>query len=157
LYDYNRETGNDNGHIATLRLPIIAKDEDFIIQSDESMQKDGLSLKQRLWFRDQTTQETLELWDGSEVTVTLPTDEYNGCTLNFKNQQGSLLDRYFNVTPRTDSNYLTVECYLTPQEYLMFKNGAFTKFDDDLYLVSEIQGYDPSGVNKTELILIKKV
>jgi len=157
LYDYDRETGNDNGHIATLRLPIIAKDEDFIIQSEDSMSKDGLSLKQRLWFRDQTTQETLELWDGSEVTVTVPTDEYNGCTLNFRNEQDSLLDRYFNVTPRTDSNYLTVECYLTPQEYLMLKNGAFTKFDDDLYLVSEIVGFDPSGVNKTELILIKKV
>lgn len=157
LYGYNKQTGNDNGHIATLRIPLIAKDEDFIIQSDDSMSKDGLSLKQRLWFRDGQTSESLELWNGSAVSVTLPTDEYNGCTLNFRNEQGSLLDRYFNVTPRTDSNYLTVECYLTPQEYLMLKNGAFTKFDDDLYLVSEIQGYDPSGVNKTELILIKKV
>ena len=121
------------------------------------MQKDGLSLKQRLWFRDQYKQETLEMWNGQEARVTIPVSEYNGCTLNFNNQQGSLLDRYFNVTPRTDSNYLTVECYLTPTEYIMLKNGAFTKFDDDLYLVSEIVGYDPSGVNKTELHLIKKV
>ena len=97
------------------------------------------------------------MWNGQEARVTIPVSEYNGCTLNFNNQQGSLLDRYFNVTPRTDSNYLTVECYLTPTEYIMLKNGAFTKFDDDLYLVSEIVGYDATGVNPTELHLIKKV
>ena len=156
-YDYDRETRTPNGHTATFRLPLIAKDEDFIIQSDDSMQKDGLSLKQRLWFRDQATEETLEMWNGQEARVTIPVSEYNGCTLNFNNEQGSLLDRYFNVTPRTDSNYLTVECYLTPTEYIMLKNGAFTKFDDDLYLVSEIVGFDPSGANRTELHLIKKV
>lgn len=156
-YDYDRSTRVANGHTATFRLPLISKDEDFIIQSDESMRKDGLSLKQRLWFRDQYTQETLEMWNGQEARVTIPVPEYNGYTLNFNNQQDSLLDRYFNVTPRTDSNYLVVECYLTPTEYIMLKNGAFTKFDDDLYLVSEIVGYDPVGTNKTELRLIKKV
>lgn len=156
-YDHDRETGNDNGHTATFTLPLIAKDEDFIIQSDDSMSKDGLSLKQRLWFRDQHTQETLEMWNGTEAVVTIPTPEYNGCVMNFNNTKGSLLDRYYNITPRTDSNYLIVECYLSPTEYLMLKNGAFTKFDDDLYLVSEIQGYDPSGSNKTELHLVKKV
>lgn len=158
LVDYDRATGEDNGHTATLRLPLIAKDEDFIIQSDDAMAKDGLSLKQRLWFRDQTSQETLQMWNGKEEAVlSIPMDEYNGCTLNFKNEKGSLLDRYFNVTPRTDSNYLTVECYLTPMEYIQLKNGAFTRFDNDLYIVSEISGYDPSGSNTTELKLIKKV
>lgn len=156
-YDYDRQTGTDNGHVATFRLPIIAKDEDFITQSDKSMNKDGLSLKQRLWFRDQPVQEMLEMWDGSEAIVSIPVNEYRGVTLNFKNEKGSLLDTFFNVSPRTDSNYLTIECYLTPMEYIMLKNGAFTKFDDDLYIVSEIQGYDPSGSNKTELKLIKKV
>ena len=155
--DYDRSTRTANGHTATFRLPLIAKDEDFIVQSVDSMKKDGLSLKQRLWFRDQHTQETLEMWNGQEARVTIPVPEYNGCTLNFRNQKGSLLDNYFNVTPRTDSNYLTVECYLTPTEYIMLKNGSFCKFDDDLYLVSEIVGYDPSGTNKTELRLIKKV
>lgn len=156
-YDYDRETRVPNGHTATFRLPLIAKDEDFIVQDEDSQKKDGHGLKQRLWFKDQNTQETLEMWNGEEVTVTIPVNEYNGCTLNFKNEQGSLLDRYFNVTPRTDSNYLTVECYLTPDEYIRLKNGAFTKFDDDLYLVSEVIGYDPSGTNRTELRLIKKV
>lgn len=156
-YDYDRSTRTPNGNTSTFRLPLIAKDEDFIIQSEDAMQKDGLSLKQRLWFRDQYTSKTLEMWNGQEARVTIPVPEYNGCTLNYNNEQGSLLDRYFNVTPRTDSNYLVVECYLTPTEYVMLKNGAFTKFDDDLYLVSEIGAYDPVGTNKTELHLIKKV
>lgn len=155
--DYDRDTRIPNGHVATFTLPLIAKDEDFIIQDDDSMKKDGYSLKQRLWFRQQHTQETLEMWNGEEAVVQIPTDEFGGCTLNYRKGIGTLLDRYFNVTPRTDSNYLIVECYLTPQEYIMLKNGAFTKFDDDLYLVSEVVGYDVTGVNKTELHLIKKV
>lgn len=154
--DYDRTTGQDNGHTATFRLPLIAKDEDFIIQNDDAMSKDGLSLKQRMWFRQQSEQESLQMWNGDEVVVHIPTDSYNETTLNFYNRQGSLLDRYFNIVPRTDSNYLTVECYISPVEYLQLKNGAYCKFDNDLYIVSEIQGYDPSGSNTTELKLIKK-
>lgn len=156
LVDFDRETGADNGHTATLTIPLIAKDEDFIIQSDDSMSKDGLSLKQRLWFRDQMTQEKLMMWNGEEYDVAIPRPDAWTTTLNYKNERGSLLERYFNIIPATDSNFLTVEAYLTPEEYVRLKNGAFCKFDSDLYYVSEIVGYDPSGKNATELKLIKK-
>ena len=158
-YDYNRQTFEENGNTVNLSLPLIAKDEDFIIQSDDAMKHDGLSLRQRMWFRQPVIEGlTFEMWNhDEEVDITVPTDEYYGVTLNFKNEQGSLLDRYFNIQPRTDSNYLNVSCYLTPTEYLMLKNGAFVEFDSDLYIVSEIEGFDPTGSNKTELRLIKKV
>ena len=57
----------------------------------------------------------------------------------------------------TDSNFATVDLYLTPFEYTMLKNFAMAKIDNDLYLVSEITGYDPTGTNKTTLKLIKVV
>ena len=148
--------GEDTGRVFNLRIPLIAKDEYFIIQNDEAMQNDGLSLKQRLWFRSQDTRLYFTMWDGTQVSVQIPTDEFEGTILNFENGTGTLLDRYFNINPHINSNYLTVECYLTPFEYLALKNGANVHFDSDLYLVSEIVGFDATGVNKTELHLIKK-
>ena len=138
-------------------MPLISKDENFIIQNDEAMKKDGLGLKQRLWFRDQTTQETFMLWNGEEVVISLPTDTYWDYILNYKKQIGSMVDKYFNIIPMTDSNYAIVDVYLTPFEYVELKNGAMARIDNDLYVVSEIQGYDCTGNNATTLKLIKVV
>lgn len=155
--DFNRDTFEENGHITNMRLPLIAKDDNFIIQNDDAMKSDGLSLKQRLWFRDKPTQETFRMWNGEEVEISIPTDTYLDYIINFKNQTGSMLDKFFNIIPMVDSNFVTVECYITPFEYVQLKNGAMVKFDTDLYMVSEISGYDPTGNNLTTLKLIKVV
>ena len=68
-----------------------------------------------------------------------------------------MLDKFFNIIPMVDGNFVTVECYITPFEYVELKNGAMVKFDTDLYVVSEISGYDPTGNNLTTLKLIKVV
>ena len=57
----------------------------------------------------------------------------------------------------TDSNFALVDVYITPFEYNMIKNGAMVRVDNDLYIVSEIQGYDCTGNNLTNLKLIKVV
>ena len=54
------------------------------------------------------------------------------------------------------SNYVNVEVFLNPIEYIQIKGGALVNFDSDLYYTSEISGYDPSGANPTKLKLIKK-
>ena len=133
--DFNRTTFVENGDIFNYRLPLISKDEYFIVQNDDAMQHDGLSLKQRLWFRDQPTQETFRMWNGDEVLISIPTDTYFDYTMNYRHQVGTMLDKYFNIIPMTDSNFATVEVYLTPFEYNMFKNGAMAKIDNDLYIV----------------------
>ena len=56
-----------------------------------------------------------------------------------------------------DSNFLIVEVYITPFEYYQFKNGCMAKIDNDLYIVSEIQGFDPTMTNLTTLKLIKLI
>ena len=89
--------------------------------------------------------------------VTIPTDTYGETTLNLNRQTGSVLDRYFNIVPMVDSNFAEVEVYLTPFEYIQLKNGAVAKMDNDLYIVSEITGFDPTGNNRTTLKLIKIV
>ena len=155
--DFDRNTFVENGHVATFRLPIISKDEYFIVQNDDAMQHDGLSLKQRLWFRDEPKQDTLRMWNGDEAVISVPVDTCGETTLNFKRQVGSILDRYFNIVPMVDSNFAEVEVYITPFEYMQLKKGAMAKIDNDLYIVSEITGFDCTGSNKTTLKLIKVV
>ena len=152
-FDFN--TLENNSHYTTLRLPIISKDEYFIVQNDESMKHDGLSLKQRLWFRNPIIQERLRMWNGEQAYITVPNDSYKGLTLNFKKQVGSLLDTYFNVVCKADHNFIEVEAYITPEEYLLLKNGAMARIDNDLYIMSEITGFDCTGYNTTTLKLIK--
>ena len=153
--DFDRNSFVENGRIVNMRLPLIAKDENFIVQSDEAMKYDGLSLKQRLWFRQEATNETFRMWNGDEAVVSIPSDTWSDYVMNYKRQPGSLTDRYFNLMPWLDSNYAIVECYLSPTEYVALKNGAMAKVDNDLYIVGEIGGYDPTGGNRTELKLIK--
>ena len=97
------------------------------------------------------------MWNGDEVEISIPSDTYWDFILNLKHQTGTILDRFFNIIPMTDSNFATVELYLTPFEYTMLKNGVMAKIDNDLYIVSEITGYDPTGNNTTTLKLIKVV
>lgn len=144
-------------HPGTITLPVIAKDEDFIIQSEKSMKKDGLGLKQRWWFRQEPGALSVTLWNNTNVYLSIPVNAKDGYVLNYKNEEGSLLRRFFNFFATPDSNMVTIEVALTPSEYIQLKNGAMVKFDSDLYYVAEISGYDPVCVNMTELHLIKKV
>lgn len=155
----------------TLSLPIVAKDENFIdgANYEEMMQKDGRSLKQRLWFKDEATGYHVPNRNGAEyddngnptnikeyIMICTPTNLYQGKdVLNFTKEKDSLLMRYFNVNENVDSNYATIEVYLTPQEYMMVKNGAMVRFDNDRYQICTISGYDPTGGNKTKLKLMK--
>lgn len=159
-----------NGNIK-LTLPIIAKDEDFIDGADyeEMMKKDGRSLKQRLWFKSDATPYCVPNRNGATyniyneyvsakeyIDICVPTKLYQGKdVLNFTKDNNSLLMRYFNVNENVDSNYATIEVYLTPQEYIRLKNGAMVRFDNDRYQICTITGYDPVGANKSRLKLMK--
>lgn len=157
LYQYD-STGTATAN-KTISLPVISKDE-YLIEGykyEDSMKVDGKGLKQRWWYRQAPTTDTLKLWNGETYNVTIPTNEQDGNVLNYKNEDGSLLKKYFNIIATPDSNLVVINVYITPQEYIELKNGSMVKFDDDLYYVCEIGGYDPSGNNATELTLLKKV
>lgn len=167
--------------IKTLTLPLIAKTEYFIDGGnyDEYMKHDGLSLKRRYWFRDNQAQEVdgkpiktviygtgvfnplTHTWEDSAtrkreyVILYVPKDNYNGLYLSYKENENSLLNNYFNIPRNRQSNYVTVECYILPQEYKLLKRGANVIVDDDIYKVISVQGYDPSGSKTATLRLMK--
>lgn len=153
---------NDDGEkIGTreIMLPIISKDEYMIegYKYEDSMKVDGKGLKQRWWFRQPVNNKLkFKLTTGDEFYVTIPVGEKDDFLIEYTNQDNTMLTRYFNVLPMADSNFVEVECYLSPIEYKSLRNGANVIFDSDVYLISEISGYDPTGNNKTKLKLIKK-
>ena len=157
--------GSESSAATKIRMPVIEKSE-YMAEGysyDESMKHDGYSFTQRFWYRDQPMQGYVwlssVLADGSHETVdiTLPMNSWDNFNLSYKATEKSIATEYFNIYPMLSSNFVTVECYLTPQEYKCIKNGALVHYDSDLYYISELSGYDPSGYNKTKLKLIKKI
>ena len=90
------------------------------------------------------------------IQIYVPSNIKDGINLSYKTNEKSLL-RYFNVTPYLSSNYVTVEAYITPEEYNLIKNGAYIHFDSDLYIPTEITGFDPTGYNTASIKMIKKI
>lgn len=112
---------------------------------EESMKNDGYSLKQRFWFRQPYMNNWYE-WSTStpkeKVYLQPPINTYKGVNLSYKLSEKSILTEYFNVMPYLSSNYLTIDVYLTPQEYNLLKNGGNVIIDNDVYFVSDIEGFD---------------
>ena len=149
-----------SGDTITLRMPVISKFSYMIDGYDyeESMTHDGYGLAQRFWYRPDKTNAYVWLrTDPAErVQVYVPSNYKYGVNLSYKTTEPSLL-KYFNITPYLSSNYVTIEVYLTPDEYSRIKNGSLVHFDSDIYMVVEVQGYDASSNNPTTLKLMKKV
>ena len=165
----------NSAHTTTISLPVISKNTYMIdgYDYDESMKHDGYSMTQRFWFKpsqvpysytDPSTGRMVsaptyiftDTYPQERIELYVPTNTWsNGVNLSYKVTEKSLLD-YFNVRAYLDSNYVYVDVYLTAEEYNILKNGGKAKFDDDLYDVVEIEGYDPTGGNKTTLKLMKR-
>ena len=148
-------------NIVQRAIPVISKAE-YMAEGygyDEAMKHDGYSLTQRFWFRDQTSLEYVWLSSYMPETIDLvyPKNIWEGFNLSYKDTEKSIVTEYFNISPMLSSNYVNLDVYLNPDEYNAIKGGALIHFDSDLYYISEINGYDPSGCNRTQLKLIKKV
>lgn len=162
---YEDGTVNTSWSGMYITIPVISKAE-YMAEGygyEEAMKNDGYSLTQRFWYRDQVSQEYVYLSSimannhKEIVYLTYPMNQWNGFNLSYKNTETSIVTEYFNVHPMLSSNYVTVECYLNPQEYKSIKGGAKIHYDEDLYYVSEISGYDCTGTNTTKLKLIKVI
>lgn len=166
FFNVNREGEQTTTDPVLLRLPVISNYSYMIDGYDykQSMKYDGYGLPQRFWFRPlavtigsgQAGMVWTETYPRQYVLLYRPTNVYNGLNLSYKTSERSLLE-FFNIKAYLASNYVSVEVYLTPEEYQQIKDGALVKFDSDVYYVTNIEGYDPAGENKTKLTMMKKV
>lgn len=152
------DTFNKNGTF--LNIPVISKYSYMIdgYSYAESMKHDGYGQTQRMWFRQPVSRISVNTASLPQETIylSLPINTYKGVNLSYKGTENSLLTNYFNLAPTVEANMLSINVRLTPKEYYEVKNGAMVHMDADLYLVSEVVGYDPSS-GYCELKLIKKV
>lgn len=152
--------GNEDTNEKLILLPVIELSQ-YMADGygyDEAMKHDGYSLSQRFWFRQKPSTDGVYLNDNLHefVKFSIPTNHLDDFNLSYKDSETSILTEYFTCNPMLDSNYVNVEVYMSPSEYKDIKNGSFVHFDSDLYVVSEMEGYDPSGIDKASLKLIKK-
>ena len=154
-------TGSTSGDTADgLYIPVIGKTEWWIegYKYEEMAKYDGRGLKQRFWFRNSPTQWTLPTQgEMYRITTTSNQKQYangNMIYLNYNNGVNTLLGKYFNINLDSGSDQVEIDVYLTPMEYKLISMGSSVHFDDNIYKVLQIQGYDPSGENPTKLVLI---
>lgn len=154
-YDtFTLERDNQN---TPLLLPVIGDYEVLAPGANygDAMEKDCLDKRMRYWFRDKDVKGHVKLVKENEtVNIYTPVGEYNNTTLDYKDTEGSLLHRYFNTTMDIRKDIVTVGVKLDAREFYLLSVGANVKFDNSLYRVIEIQGYDPSGRNETTLQLM---
>lgn len=152
--------GNEGSSEKLILLPVIELSQ-YMADGygyDEAMKHDGYSLSQRFWFRQKPSTDGVYLHDNLHefVKFSIPTNHLDDFNLSYKDSEKSILTEYFTCNPMLDSNYVNVDVYMSPSEYKDIKNGSFVHFDSDLYVVSEMEGYDPSGIDKASIKLIKK-
>ena len=166
----NTDHVEDTGTTTTFDIPVISKATYMVDQYDyaDSEAHDGYGLTQRFWFTPSMqpyvdpqyhslpTYVWTDTYPQESIYIYTPSNSYNGLNLSYKNSEVSLLD-YFNIRADLSSNYVTVDVYLTADEYNLLKSGGKVEFDSDIYDVVEIQGYAPDGSNTTTLKLMKKV
>ena len=159
-YNNYADDGSTILNVINLSLPIISKDE-YMIENykyEESMKVDGKGLPQRWWFRQPVNMDVqFETVNHAFVNPSIPINTKGGFTLNYKNDDNTLLTRYFNITAYTSSDMIEFECYLSPDEYILLKKGAPIQINSDIYYTCSITGYDPSGSNRTKIKAMKKV
>lgn len=157
--DYNRVIDTTSDPV-TLRTPVISKFTYMVdgYPYEESVKHDGYGLAQRFWFKPKATD--CFVWTErvrEQMMLYTPSNVKDGLNLSYKNTERSLLTDYFNIKAYLASNYVEVDVYLSPEEYVRIKNGAYVHFDSDIYIPVEISGYDSTGYNPTSLKMMKKV
>lgn len=161
---YNVETYENSNKLTfnELQIPIIGKTEWWIegLDYEGYAKNDGRGLKQRFWFRGDKLDYKLPLGEDEyyDITLPLPSKDIDNNTiyLNYNNSNNSLLSKFFNSSINSRSEKVEIEVYLSALEYKQLTNGSNVKFNDDVYQILEISGYDPLGYNKTKLKLMKK-
>lgn len=156
LVEYSGET--ETGRTA-LNLPVIGKYSVLAegANYDQAMKDDAWSEKMRCWFRGYNTEKQVKIQNEDEyVTLYVPEGYYDELENSYHSGGDTLLTRYFNLVNNATLDKLEIDVVLSPTEYQSIANGADVKFDDNLYSVADISGYDPTGEEPCTLTLVMK-
>lgn len=144
-----------------LDLPIISDNEPWVATTNygELMANRYYNKALRFWYINGLLSDS-----GAEVAINgVPVEiarvgyEKEGDILNYKNQPYTILDNFFTVLVSVDSHYTELEGYISQTMYHQLDGTRSAMYNGDLYYVAEISGYDPQGVNKTKIKIIRRI
>lgn len=145
----------DGGQIP-IRVPVVSKAE---VWSGENLYRDDMAkrftdLGLRFWYRDGILPGTYYInnWDLKLAQVS---NELAGVVkLTYDEKDPDSLANVFFTIISGRSHYTELEVTLSPEQFAALRDSALVKYNGDLYQVAEVQGFDPSGRNKTRFKLI---
>lgn len=150
----------DTGSV-TLPLPIISKHDVWVNEMpySEAQGKSYTDLAPRFWLYGGLLNDlgASFTFNGDSVAVAKVTNSNDLITLDYKGGKLSILDGFFTLLITGSSHYTKAEGYLSPAQYEALNGTTYAMFNGDLYYIAELSGYDPSGRNKTEIKLIRKI
>lgn len=141
----------------TIEVPVITEHEAWerTTNYNEISQKRYFDLRQRFWFRK--PQNHYVNIQGHMTPLAILTNSYKAenqpLTLDYEDKPQSIARNYFLLMDNR-SSYTSVSCYLTPEEYNQI-SYSYVRFNGDLYMVAEVDGYDPLGLSQAKLKLIR--
>lgn len=142
-------------------LPIISDNEPWVstVNYGELMANRYFDKAFRFWYYEGLFSDlgiTLTI-NGDIIEIARVTENIEGSILNYKNAQFTILDNYFTVLVSVDSHYVELEGYLTPIMYDQLDGTKSALYNGDLYYIAEVTGYDPQGLNKSKIKLIRRI
>lgn len=144
---------------SVLQLPVITKSEawDPLVPYAEAMAKRYTSQPYRFWYHNGNLPGVFT-FNRSGLTLAQVSNELPGANiLNYKNARFTLLDNFFTILINGASHYTEIEAYLTPAQYADLNGAIMGELNGDLYYIGQLQGYDPTGRNKTKIKLIRRI
>lgn len=161
-YNWMKEMQGKGSFYKDAVFPVISDKEAWEPDSSdyaEMMQKDYVDKAQRFWYKSKEHYD-IKINDKVPVKAALVTDTFDDgsqrMVLDYKDKPDSILRNYFTVFTDAQNCYTQVECYLSPEEYERLED-SLVRFNGDFYHVAEVEGYDPKGIRKTTLKLIRKM
>lgn len=141
-----------------IKIPVITDHEIWDSSNSYKEMKDKryFDLRQRFWYR-KAENYTVNI-QGRKIPLAYVKNSYDdenlSLTLDYEDKPQSIARNYFLLMDNR-SSYTSVSCYLTPEEYTRLAH-SYVRFNGDLYVVAEVDGYDPLGLSQAKLKLIRK-
>lgn len=153
-FNWFKELTKDGGRFS---VPIISKADVWAesMPYPEAMGKRFTDLGLRFWAINGYLNSEFS-FNGKSLKLLSASNVSEGLSLNYKNKAGTILKEFFTVMVDSASHYTNVEARLTAGDFEGLDGSRMVKYNGDFYLIAQIDGYDPTGVNKCKVKMIKK-
>ncbi|MBD8389009.1 hypothetical protein [Dysgonomonas sp. BGC7] len=130
----------------------------------EMMDKKFMDKTQRFWYWRKNKSFVVEVNNDNPVDIALVSDTFrsdsDSMRLDYRQKRkgtdaaDSIFDNYFTILADAGNSYTVIECFLTASEYDSLTDNL-VRYNNTLYYVADIDGYDPMCRKKTVLKLIR--